>query len=331
MQLEELAKLEFISDKHLVVNSFEEIFFFNREDGKYLWKFNRKGRSGEEYSKAFLAVDFFAEECYVYDLSQNKFLVYTYQGDFKRSFPVGKKGVALFPIYDYDKDNLIGYNKLSSYQVSDCLDSYPYYLIDKRDGKVTPLPIKVASPVSNRLYRESNGERTQVLSVAAFSLLQSGDEAFIGDFALDTLYTMRGEMLTPIAVRMPSVSSSSDSPLLLGATLFTDKYIGFSVVGMKYVKDNVTRPLDEALYLYWNRNTKETHRYGFYDSNILSEKRLNLSTLAMQLGQSMAIAYLRADFLVEQYEAGLLRGELKEMSSKMGLEDNGVLVLCKFK
>lgn len=139
----------FISDKHVVINSFEEIFFFNRKDGKYLWKFNQKGRSGEEYSKTFLAVDFSAEECYVYDLFQNKFLVYTYQGDFKRSFSVKKKGVVLFPIYGYDKNKLIGYNQLSSYQVSDYPDSYPYYLIDKRDGKVTPLPIEVASPASN--------------------------------------------------------------------------------------------------------------------------------------------------------------------------------------
>ena len=319
----------FISDKYIVINSFEEIFFFSRKDGKYLWKFNRKGKSGEEYSKGFLTVDFSAEECYVYDLFHNKFLVYTYQGDFKRSFPVQKERIVLIPMYDYDENNLIGYNKLSSYHISGSLDLHPYYLINKRDGKVAPLGIEVTSPVSNQLHRESSGERTQILSVAAFSLLQSGDEAFIGDFALDTLYTMRGEMLTPIAVRTPS-TSSSDSPLLLGTTLFTDRYIGFSVVGMRFTED-VTGSLDEAPYLYWDRKTKETHRYEFYDSNILSEKRLNLSTLGMQLGQSRAIAYLRADFLVEQYKAGQLRGELKNIASKMELEDNGILVICKFK
>lgn len=71
---------ESISDDYIVIKD-KDICFFDRKTGKYLWRFNRLGNSGEEYSRPnYLAVDFSSEECYIYT-HPNRINVYTYRGD----------------------------------------------------------------------------------------------------------------------------------------------------------------------------------------------------------------------------------------------------------
>lgn len=321
-----------MSDEYIIINYFGNIFFFDRKTGKFLWKFNRKGGSGEEYSTGIiLIVDFLSEECYVYDCVRNKILVYTYHGDFKRSFPIKKEGLLLIPTYNYNKDYLVGYNKFTSRSDFKLLDPHPYYLISKRDGKISPLPIDVENSINTKLERKFVKGGTYSISLSEMiNLLKAGDETFIGDFALDTLYISKEHKLTPVAVQKPEVFSS-DVPLVVSADLFTDSYMGFYVVKMRYVPEDPYKPLNEAPYLYWNRKTGEIHRYELYDSNILTEKILRPRMSHTQLDKNQAIFRFKAEFLVEQYEAGKLRGELKEIASKLSIEDNHVLVLCKFK
>lgn len=322
-----------ISDEYIVINTYS-IYFFDRKTGKFLWKFNRQGSSEEEYPSALisLAVDFSAKECYAYTYANNKIYVYTYQGDYKRSFSVKKrKEFNPYPLYDYNKDFLIGFNSFSYRSNPKLLDSNPYYLISKKDGGVAPLPIKVKSPISKIMQLQDNNKNTSAIMLfEMINLLKAGDEVFIGDFALDTLYTTKNDKLTPVAVQKPSVFSS-DVPLVLSADLYTDSFMGFYVVKVRYVPEDPSRPIKEAPYLYWNRKTGEVHRYELYDSNILTEKILHPWIYQTHLGKNYAISRLKAEFLVEQYEAGKLRGELKEIASKMDIEDNHVLVLYKFK
>lgn len=68
-----------------------------------------------------------------------------------------------------------------------------------------------------------------------------------------------------------------------------------------------------------------------YDSNVLIEKVRNPWMYNTKLDRNYGFYRFKAEFLVEQYEAGNLQGELKEIASKMDMEDNYVLVLCKFK
>lgn len=321
-----------MSDEYIVIND-KSIYFFDRKTGKFLWKFNRQGGSQEEYASAIvsLVVDFDAEECYVY--TRNKIYVYTYRGDFKRSFPIkcGKE-FSLGLVYDYDKDFLIGYNNFSYHKDSKLLDSHPYYLISKKDGKVTPLPIKVKDPINRRLrpIGTDGNMSSPVYLFEMINLLKNGDDVFIGDFALDTLYTTKDYKLTPVAVQKPSVFSSA-VPLVLSVDLFTDSYMGFYVIKPRYVPEDSYRPIEEAPYLYWNRKTGKIHRYELYDSNILTEKVYHPWMHEMHLIKNYGVSRLKAEFLVEQYEAGKLQGELKEIASKMDIEDNYVLVLYKFK
>ena len=320
-----------MSNEYIVIKD-KDICFFDRKTGKYLWKFNRTGNSSEEYPMFnYLAVDFRSEECYIYTPIGNKVYVYTYHGDFKRVFAleVGKE-FRLSIINDYNQDFLIGYNGFSYRKDPTLLDSHPYYLISKKDGKVSPLPLTVKRPINKKVkptgddgYMDSS-----MIICEMINLLVNENEAFIGDFALDTLYTVQDYKLTPVAVQSPSVFSG-DIPLVLSADLFTDTYMGFYAI--KLDADNAWKSITEAPYLYWNRKTGEVHRYELYDSNILTEKVYNPWMHNTNLNRNYGVTRLRAEFLVEQYEAGNLQGELKEIASKMDMEDNYVLVLCKFK
>ncbi|WP_455966542.1 6-bladed beta-propeller [Bacteroides fluxus] len=319
------------SDDYIVIKD-NDICFFDRKTGKYLWKFNRMGNSGEEYPLvSYLAVDFESEECYIYTPIGNKVYVYTYHGDFKRVFTleVGKE-FRLSIINDYNQDFLIGYNGFSYRKDPTLLDPHPYYLVSKKDGKVFPLPLTVRNPINKKQKssRDDGYIDSSIMINEMINLLINEDEAFIGDFALDTLYTTQDCKLTPIAVQSPSVFSG-DIPLVLSADLFTDTYMGFYAI--KLDADNPLKSITEAPYLYWNRKTGEVHRYELYDSNVLIEKVRNPWMYNTKLDRNYGFYRFKAEFLVEHYEAGNLQGELKEIASKMDMEDNYVLVLCKFK
>lgn len=319
-----------VSDDYIVIKD-NDICFFDRKTGKYLWKFNRFGNSGEEYSRPnYLAVDFESEECYIYT-HPNRINVYTYRGDFKHSFAleVGKE-FRLGIINNYNQDFLIGYNAFSYRSDPKLLDSHPYYLISKKDGKVSPLPLTVRNPI-NRKLKPAGADGyidSSIIINEMINLLINRDEAFIVDFALDTLYTVKDYKLTPVAVQSPSVFSA-DVPLVLSADLFTDTYIGFYTIKLR--AEDSFKSISEAPYLYWNRKTGEVHRYELYDSNVLIEKVRHPWMYNTNLNRNYGIYPYRASFLVEQYEAGKLRDELKEIASKLDIEDNYVLVLCKFK
>lgn len=319
-----------MSDEYITINDLSGIFFFDRKTGKFLWKFNRRGESAEEYysNAPVLIVDYPVKECYVYDLIRKTVYVYTYQGDFKRSFPLKrKKEFQTYPLYNYNKDFLIGYNSFSYRGKDKLMDSHPYYLISKKDGSISPLPLKVERPINGTIKSD---EVTFIRFHEMINMVKSGDETFIGDFALDTLYVVKNDKLIPIAVQSPSVFSA-DAPLSIGVDLYTDKYLGFYVTKMKYVPEDPYRPLEEAPYLYWNRQTGEIHRYELYDSNILAEITLHPWVYMTQMDKNYAVSYLTAEFLIDQYKKDKLRGELKEIASKMDIEDNKLMILYKFK
>lgn len=137
-------------------------------------------------------------------------------------------------INNYNREFLIGYNAFSYRRDPKLLDSHPYYLINKKNGKVFPLPLSVKNPI-NRQLKSTGADGyidSSIIINEMINLLINRDEAFIGDFALDTLYTVKDYKLTPVAVQKPSVFSS-DVPLVLSADLFTDTYIGFYAIKLR--------------------------------------------------------------------------------------------------
>ena len=76
-----------ISDDYITVASGVDngnIFFFNRK-GRYLWTFNRRGGSAEEYSSITAwDADFGMQEIYIYDSFRKKIYIYSFDGRYKK-------------------------------------------------------------------------------------------------------------------------------------------------------------------------------------------------------------------------------------------------------
>ncbi|UVP20102.1 6-bladed beta-propeller [Bacteroides fragilis] len=108
-----------ISDDYITVASGVDngnIFFFNRK-GRYLWTFNRRGGSAEEYSSITAwDADFGMQEIYIYDSFRKKIYIYSFDGRYKRSHALPMKDCTFIDLYNYDKDYLIGYNRFYDFR-----------------------------------------------------------------------------------------------------------------------------------------------------------------------------------------------------------------------
>ena len=129
-----------VSDKYIVLfQDGRDILLFDRS-GKYLWTVNRRGGGPEEYHRiSSLAVDFAAEEHYVFSYNNQKIFVYSFKGDFKRLLRLPSKRMYRFEyLFDYNDKYLIGYNADSFHEKRD-QDLHPYYFIHKKSGQLVPV------------------------------------------------------------------------------------------------------------------------------------------------------------------------------------------------
>jgi hypothetical protein len=124
-----------IGEKFILVknqNDDGNIFVYDRT-GKALRKINRKGQGGEEYISILhdIILDEDSGEMFVNDIYKKKIFVYDLYGNFKRSFNHKEGGGTEYytDIYNYDKDNLICYDKYN--------EEIAFVLISKKDGSIT--------------------------------------------------------------------------------------------------------------------------------------------------------------------------------------------------
>ena len=325
-----------ISDKYIITcgRYTGDIFFFTRS-GKFLHKINRQGNGPEEYTGLHnLVIDFETEECLVYDRPRKKVNIYSFEGVYRRSFPWMIAN--LLPWYNLNKDYLIGYYDSFSYKNQCCEDTHPYYLMSKKDGKLTPLNLTVPNGLSSTLtiIKEKLGPGETLFNRFALPidpLLTNADEALIAEFSLDTLYSFKEGRLLPLAVKTPSAHSTK--PLtVLAPELYTDSFLFFRVVPMYYDKSDHYKPYEEAAKLIWNRKTNQVENWDIYNSDIDGPiTRYPLSRSDGFLDKNMGILLYSAETVINLYNEGKLKGKLKDIASKLDEEDNYVLVIAKYK
>lgn len=321
-----------ISEKYIVSLASiidKETRFFDRK-GKFLFKINRYGQGAEEYTSPFnVSIDFENEECYVYDGYQHKIQVYTFSGKWIRTLKT-QEGTAFINMFNYNKQYLIGYNSFHDYRNIKNFpeDKHPYHLIDKKNGEHKPLDIMVEKKVS-KTFRKGAGHFESMQGINP--IIANNNNILIADFGLDTLYQYKENKLTPIAVQYPPIHSN-DEPTIVAPEIYTDSYLFFRPIHMKYVAGDVNKPYWDAPYLMWKRETNEIVEVTEWkDFNFLNKKNV----LYAMNGQWNLPNYIHfgysAEKLCEEYEAGNLKGKLKEIASKLEFDDNLVLVLCKLK
>ncbi len=325
--------LHFISDEYIIVQDLGVIQIFDRK-GKHITRFDHTGPGPKEYHYIHgCKADFRAKELYIYD--PKKIQVYSFSGEWIRTVGNIPEGIRPEFTFDYNEKYLITHNVFHDYWNFEKLpvDLTPYYLIDKQTGEFIPLPLTVKNRISRIVHKEikdisENVAQPIVEKILINPMLANGSDILIADFGLDTLYSYKNDRLTPIAVQYPS-AHSTNPPVVIAPFFYTDQFLIFKPVEIRYDSKYALQPLDDAPLMMWNRKTNEIYRIQLYDSNRPNRKLKNtMEGMQLENPNQIFIAHY-ADKLCTDNEEGKLKGELKEIASRLTEEDCHVVAICK--
>ena len=332
-----------ISEKYIfiadILMSDAYIQIFNRQ-GKHLSNQNNRGQGPKDYYyiRTF-AVDFEKEEYYIDD--RVKIQVYDFEGKWKRTYKL-PEGMIYGSLFDYNEQYLIGNNMFHDYFTPKHIpeDKHPYYLINKENWQHLPLDIHVEKKVS-RIFDKGlqhlakRGTSPDVKSMHFIEpFLANSHDILIADFGQDTLYRFKDNKLEPIAVQYPPVHNDKDEiPTIVGTLAYSDQYLFFKPVVMKYIPEDINKPYYDVPLLMWDRNTNEIFNVQLFDSNRPNAKKRSFVPMGDIVFETPNCLYdfYRTEILIEEYEAGNLKGKLKEVASKLKFDDNNVIAIYKLK
>lgn len=303
-----------------------DIFIFDRK-GKGVNKINRKGRSGEEYNYMYnIVCDEKNQELFVTDLSQNKLLVYDFEGNYKRALPY-KDGCKFINIQNFDQDHLICSNEYFS---SDPTAS-PIHIISKQDGSIIATPdIKYGEKKSATMRIDSDDQNTTFVMIppTLFPILPFGEDRILLEISSDTVYRYSADhSIKPFFVRTPSIHAMNPEVFLF-TSLFTDKYYFIEAVRKEY--DFNLKKGFPSTNLVYDTNDKQIYTYKVYNDDFTTQDEVNLKSRPLG-GDILSWQTLEAYKLIEAYEKGELKGRLKEIASTLEEDSNPVIMLLKSK
>lgn len=327
-----------ISEKYIITaDVYGPVFIFDRK-GKHLRTIYGYGQGPEEYNMIYaFAVDFPKEEFYITDYKSRRIQVYDFIGKWKRTLKT-PEGVYYDCLFNCNEQYLIGINEFYDTPNFDNLpmNKTPYLLIDKKTSACKPVPIIIDKWISKTLERKAVKieKNTTVMETTSLSLIPrlwaNSYDFLISEFSKDTLYNYKNGQLSPLAIRYPSVNSSK-TPVVIAPILYTDNYLIFKPVKLRLDKDYKYAPYDEAPLLLWNKKNNEIqHITRLYDSNRGKYIKSNMHCERSEQPNCF-MTKMKAFQLCEEYEAGKLKGKLKEVASKLKEDDNDVIAIYKLK
>lgn len=316
-----------------------DIFFFDRE-GKLLRKINHKGNAPGEY--VFTSHVFFdekTEELFVSCLATSKIYVYDVTGKFKHSFkfPENESGAVVYkPFYRFGQDILIACDNTVGRRVNGrevhLKQNSIFHLISDKDGSIVDeISIPINKRVSQMVY-----DPPHVAIVRNDELFPYKDNWLLVDPSSDTIYHYSSDrMLKPFMVRTPSVHAMSPEIFLFPGVI-THRYCFVQAVKREYNEEDPYGKLTKMDWVY-DSEKKKTFEYVIYNHDFSNKRvveNLTFDILDLCVMNSDEIAFterLEASDLVEAYHAGKLKGQLKEIASKLTEESNPVILLAKYK
>ena len=312
----------------ITYNSSNDILIFHR-DGRFSHSFNREGGSGKEHSliSENLCVNPEQKEIYIYESARGRIQVYSFDGQYKRTLKVKGDGFEFGRLFYIDAKSMLLEDRNDVGANGN--NPRPYYRLSVADGSKKRLPLKVEKRISNAesWYVKESGLFWGI-SVNISPVANINGELIISDFALDTVFAYRDERLIPIA-RKVNWMKKSGVPWLVTLDAITDKYYLWHAIE----KDTNKMVWPDKTFLQ-DRYTGECTQIKLADKNITDKKyrfRHRASANLFCLPKGYIMQYYPAHSLVELYKEGKLQGELKEIASKLGEDDNPVLMLAKFK
>lgn len=334
-------------DRYIVTNSRNAVCFFRR-DGRFSHAFDHRGNSGEEYfGLAGITIDENAKEIFITDMQRIQ--VYDFSGNYLRTLKTPYRYFFDFSIVDYDEKYLIGeehYNVDKGQEAN--ANPISYYKISKKDGKLTPLPVKVTGRkrVSDT-FNFDQGELYGSIPLFVSPIARMCGGVLIAEQALDTMYVFRNDSLCPVAVRRNN-GIEQENPFISTLDLITPRYQlwqtlkkELDIKNKSIAEIQTMQAPDPKQYLY-DKRTGECVEVQFSNADGISaedaaehltyQNRLSANLYVMPDDmQNVAIQRMPAEFLVRQYESGKLKGRLKEIASRLKEDDNPVLMIARFR
>lgn len=303
------------------------IFLYDRT-GKAIRKINRKGQGGEEYISLYGAIlDEANEEMFINDILGRKVLVYDLYGVFKRSFRNVNSGDIRFytHIFNYDRHHLICYDEFHK--------ETPFVLISKQDGKVVR---KIQIPFKEKKFlgqiREGGSGNQSVVGVGPgsyYSMFPFNENWILSELSSDIVYYFPTDFsLRPFIKKTPSIQSLKPE-IFMVIRLLSERYYFMETIKNVYDWDS-KEGFPRNFFVY---DTKEQSfsRYKVYNGDFTTKQEIYINHTEPVNHEIGAWYPLEAYQLVESYEKGELKGELKEIASKLDEDSNPVIMLLKHK
>ncbi len=315
-------------------NNQGQVFVFNRQ-GKRLYSFNHRGGSHKEYNSIYaIVLDEERSEIYIEDYGvYTKILVYSLEGAFKRRLLLPEK-LRPTSLQNFGQDSLFCYNsyymdtprqQLNTSEVQ--LRENPYFFISKSTGEITPLRYRIPERITNMLDISKDEDAIFIGYGANIEpLVQNDPDILISEFSDDTIYSLKDRILSPVMIKKPSAHKMVP-PMMVAVDFFTDKYI--FIRALEKIFDGTVPKQNDMVY--------DKHLNVFYQLVLLNKdysiKRSINGPLKghTALPHNTGINVMVAEYLIRDYRAGKLKGELKQITSKLKEDDNPVLILIKFK
>lgn len=316
-----------VSENLILASNFNQdgnIFLFDRKSGKSLRIINHKGQGGEEYTSALgFVLDETSNELYVSDTYGRKILVYDLDGNFKRK--LSWNGDFMFgEIFSFDQKHLICHDILNENNTV-IRSAQSFMLLSKENGnivKTIPIPFKDKKTIIMTHADEKTGMYYAYAPSTSHPLVSYFNNYVVAEYSADTIYqyTPNGAM-EPIIARTPSVQTMNPEVFLF-PTMFTDRY---------YFLEAVEKTMEfRSTDILYDKQERKLYKYKIYNSDYTNEQEAFLKSRPLN-GKIPTWQYLEAWELVKDYEAGKLKGRLKEVASKLNEDDNPVIMLIKHK
>ncbi|MDR2651541.1 MAG: 6-bladed beta-propeller [Prevotellaceae bacterium] len=330
--LDEYVKTVYVSDERIITANPAkgDVFVFDGE-GKIVSYFNHKGGGDKEYLfPGQIVYDENAKEIFVCDNNKRKFLVFTENGEYKRTL----RHIANteFTLYDFDDETLLAYDKYGTENGSDKeYRTKPYLFLSKQDGSIVAeldrvLPVRYSEKLLFTVKDASGRELPAVKMTGFINNWHDGKDFIIADLSSDTIFQLtQDKKLSPLVIRTPSIHDKNQK-IFLTPVIKNDFFIFLTQTTIDFESDD--EEYDKSLV------------YSFADNEIY-EASLHYSDLPGEIifkdfegvdtGKNMAVTMIDAYKILDYKKQGKLTGALKSLAEKLTEDNNPIVVIMKFK
>ena len=300
-----------------------DLLLFDRASGKGVRKINQKGEGPEEY---LLTVNSFIDEAnqelYVSDGPRNTMLVYSLDGEFKRSFK-NKEGAVVTNIYDYDQGHFLCED---TYTPGLTTSKHTFFTLSKQDGSIEEIEIPYEERISTYITQNVDGMVYSATPSNWHAICHEGGWLLM-EPSSDTIYTLQADLtLQPFLARTPSVRTM-DPVVFLFPCVLADRYCFMEAVELAWDFEKEEGLVEKDLV--YDREEGKIYECVLRNPDFEGQE-IDLPDNVFDSESAFCIAMDPID-LIDAHAAGKLSGRLAEIASTLHEEDNPVIMIAKYK